>query len=235
MKIVYLDNSGFAVYIGRDLLLFDYYNARGNGLAEGMIDKAALEGVERVYVFASHRHFDHFNRVIFRLREMHGDVRYILDSGIFRFPEDINITRMSKGTVYDDGHLRAIGCPSTDIGISILVEVHGHTFVHAGDFNCWHWAGNDDAETEAFHRRDYTQKLAVVAAADIKPEVVFFPLDPRLQVGIFDGALEFVEAIRPKLFVPMHMQGQTELGREFRDMTGLNVFCYDDRGDSMEF
>ena len=54
MKITYLDNSGFAVEINNDLLIFDYYNNRsetGKTFADGVIDFDALEGYDNIYCF----------------------------------------------------------------------------------------------------------------------------------------------------------------------------------------
>ena len=44
MKITYLDNSGFAVEINNDLLIFDYYNNRSE-TGKTFAELAALEGL----------------------------------------------------------------------------------------------------------------------------------------------------------------------------------------------
>ena len=36
MEIYYLDNSGFAVILGKTLLVFDYYNENPYGAGEGV-------------------------------------------------------------------------------------------------------------------------------------------------------------------------------------------------------
>ena len=55
MRITYIGHSGFLVELKKSLLLFDYY--------EGALP--ALSHEKQLYVFASHRHPDHFNPEIF--------------------------------------------------------------------------------------------------------------------------------------------------------------------------
>jgi len=61
MRITYIGHSGFLVELRETLLLFDYY--------EGSLPQLPLE--KQLYVFASHRHPDHFNPEIFSLAETH--------------------------------------------------------------------------------------------------------------------------------------------------------------------
>lgn len=74
MKITYIGHSGFAVELAGCALLFDYY--------EGTLP--AFNSEKPLYVFSSHAHRDHFNFDIFRLRETHPDVTYILSRDIRR-------------------------------------------------------------------------------------------------------------------------------------------------------
>ena len=86
MRIQYLDNSGFAVYLGDTALVFDYWNFTPGPDGEGIVRAEDLARAERVYVFASHKHFDHYNRKIFTLRDLHPQVTYVLDRAIVRCP-----------------------------------------------------------------------------------------------------------------------------------------------------
>ena len=61
MKITYIGHSGFLAETEHVLLLFDYY--------QGEIP--ALPGDKTLYVFASHRHRDHFNPEVFGLTQKH--------------------------------------------------------------------------------------------------------------------------------------------------------------------
>ena len=48
-----------------------------------------------------------------------------------------------------------------------------------------------------------------------RPDVVFFPVDARLKGPYDDGALEFIEAFRPRLFIPMHFQQNFAAAEKF--------------------
>ena len=107
MKITYLDNSGFAVEINNDLLIFDYYNNRsetGKTFADGVIDFDALEGYDNIYCFVSHEHPDHFTRAIFRIARRNPNTHYIIDRKI-KPAEGVDSTRMAPSSFYEDGKI----------------------------------------------------------------------------------------------------------------------------------
>ena len=235
MKITYLDNSGFSIEMGKLLLIFDYYNttpAGAPGLQGGTITRELVESFERVYFFASHNHYDHFSSQIYSLAAPH--VRYILDVGILNHPEELNITRISQSRPYEDDWLRARACPSTDIGCSLKVEVQGKTIFHAGDLNCWHWAMDCSMEEELQNRNNFDVALDSIATHMDRPDVAFFPVDPRLKGPFDDGALLFIHRFRPRLFVPMHFVGDFSIPARFKSKVGQfqPVFAPSRRGDS---
>ncbi|MDD6046543.1 MAG: MBL fold metallo-hydrolase [bacterium] len=74
MRVTYIGHSGFAAELAHCTLLFDYF--------EGALPAFAPE--KPLYVFSSHAHRDHFNFDIFKLRETHPNVTYILSRDIRR-------------------------------------------------------------------------------------------------------------------------------------------------------
>lgn len=80
MKITYIHHSAFIVELKSAYLLFDY--------TEGDIPKLSQE--KPLFVFASHRHGDHYSPVIFDLIKEHGNIRFILSNDIWRkrLPEE---------------------------------------------------------------------------------------------------------------------------------------------------
>ena len=70
--VTYLEHSGFAAEYIEYVLIFDWY--RGS-LPE-------FDQQKKIYVFASHSHYDHFNKKIFGWSEQYPDVRYILSADI---------------------------------------------------------------------------------------------------------------------------------------------------------
>ena len=77
MKITYIHHSAFLVETESAYLLFDYF--------QGKLPEFSEE--KPLYVFASHRHPDHFSKVIFELEEKHPKIHYILHliSGVSGF------------------------------------------------------------------------------------------------------------------------------------------------------
>ena len=59
MKITYIHHSAFLAETEHACLLFDYFKGSLPKLPEG----------KRLYIFASHRHPDHFSKVIFDMRQ----------------------------------------------------------------------------------------------------------------------------------------------------------------------
>ena len=74
MKITYIHHSAFLAETSHACLLFDYF--------EGTLPEIPAE--KPLYVFASHRHPDHFSKVIFDLADGHPDCTFVLSSDIWR-------------------------------------------------------------------------------------------------------------------------------------------------------
>ena len=201
MDINYLLNSGFLVRDEKILLVFDDYEDPAE-----IVDAAYDEGdFDRLYIFATHAHFDHFST---HIRAYAPKVtRYIFSSDIKHtkrvkiFPTD-KITYMKRYSEWNDDAIKVWSYDSTDIGISFRVEFpSGKRVFHAGDFNWWHWADdtpeNIDLAEKAFKRQ-------VRRLRGMEADVAFFPVDGRL--GSFEerGAMEFAARAEIKGLVAMH-------------------------------
>ena len=107
MKITYIHHSAFLVETESAYLLFDYF--------QGKLPEFSEE--KPLYVFASHRHPDHFSKVIFELEEKHPKIHYILAFDIWskRVPESCKgkTEFLNPGQVLDDGTLKVEGFKST--------------------------------------------------------------------------------------------------------------------------
>lgn len=213
MKITYLDHSGFAVEQGETLLVFDEYNPRPAlgkaGLAGGVVTEADVRAHARSALFLSHSHSDHYCREVLALpfgeTVLSGD-----------FPASIPGRRAQEGESFSVLGLPVRAFGSTDLGLSYLVEVDGRRVFHAGDFNLWHWEDESTPQeiaeaTEGFER--ILADLADCAAGTI--DLAFFPLDPRMGKHTDRGAVRFLKALRPKVLVPMHLQGDAALAERF--------------------
>lgn len=209
MKITYIHHSGFFVETESASLLFDYF--------EGELP--VLPKDKPLYVFASHRHPDHFSKVIFKLAEGRENVRYVLSFDIWRkrVPEERKekTTFLNPGEVFDDGVLRAEAFRSTDEGVAFWCTVDGKQIYHAGDLNHWYWDGEDE-EWNANMTRAYRAELEKMRGR--RADVAFLPLDPRLEAHFYLGIDDFMKAADAGQIFPMHFWGDYKVAERLKKL-----------------
>lgn len=195
LKVTYIGHSGFLVELEGALFLFDYY--------QGEI--LALPEEKRLYVFASHRHKDHFNPEIFALAKRHPDVQYVLSRDIWlsQVPEELHgqTVQLKPRAAWADLLVEVETLKSTDEGVAFLVRAEGKTIYHAGDLNHWHWEG----ETEAWNRKmgeDFRKALEPLTG--MKIDAAFLPLDPRQEGSYHLGMDYFLDLTDTRQVYPMH-------------------------------
>ena len=201
MDIVYLLNSGFMVRDENVLLVFDDYEDPA-GIVDAAYDKG---GFDRLYVFATHAHFDHFSTHIRSYAPK--TTRYIFSSDIKHtkrvkiFPTN-KITYMKRYSEWQDDAVKVWSYDSTDVGTSFRVELpSGKRVFHAGDFNWWHW---EDDTPENIDLAEKAFKRQVKRLKGMEADVAFFPVDGRLGSAQERGAIDFVARAEVKGLVAMH-------------------------------
>ena len=121
--------------------------------------------------------------------------------------------RMAAGDQRTYGGARVTAYGSTDLGVSFYVEVGGLHIFHAGDLNLWHWR-----EESTLRQITQAENLYYAAVQPLigKPiDVCMFPVDPRMG-GMFEaGANHFIMTCKPRVFIPMHWQGRSEVATDF--------------------
>lgn len=195
MKLTYIGHSGFLAELEHMELLFDYY--------EGEIPK--MTAGKPLFVFASHRHSDHFNPDIFQLTAQKPDVFFILSDDIWssRVPQPLQkqTVRLKPGTVWEHDSLRVQTLKSTDEGVAFLIHAENHTLYHAGDLNDWRWAGKPEEQNRQMDER-YRRFLEPLRGMHIDAAMV--PLDPRQEDDYALGLDYFLELTDPRKVYPMH-------------------------------
>lgn len=233
-RIVYLENSGFALELEGLLLAFDICSSKPvpgkRGLAGGVVDEESLRPFERRALFFSHSHRDHYDPAAFRLP---GCEKYIS----FEFPKSFAGVRMEPGQELERDGLWIKAFGSTDLGVSFLVRAQGLCLFHAGDFNLWHWREESTPQEIQEAYALYEAVLQPLLPYGDRIDVAFFPVDPRMGKTTMEGALDFAARLRPRLTIPMHMQGDAALGLAFeRAMAEQNraAKCLPHRGDWLD-
>lgn len=204
MEITYLLNSGFMVKDENILMLFDDFDDPSQA-ADIAVDKGNFE---KLYIFATHAHFDHFGT---HIRAYAPKVsRYIFSNDIKRtkrvkmFPAS-EITFMKKYSEWEDEKIRVTSFDSTDVGVSFLVDLkNGKKIFHAGDFNWWHWE-EDTLANQLVANRLFKKQMKRLENLEV--DVAFFPVDGRLGNSQEMGATEFVKQTQTKTLIAMHRVG----------------------------
>ena len=196
MKVTYLDHSGFVVDLGENMLVFDYY--------KGELPARAVD--RKLYVFSSHAHYDHFQKIIFDWAE-DLDVTYILSDDIQvsaaeRQKAEGKVHRIAPRQTFRTEGLSIQTLRSTDEGVAFLAQVDGRTIYHAGDLNWWHWEEESRAYNEMM-KRNYQYEIGKIEGQAV--DVAFVPLDARQENQYYWGMDYFMKHTDTKVVFPMHM------------------------------
>ena len=177
----------------------------------------ALPSEKPLYVFASHRHPDHFSKVIFDLAKEHPDIRYLLSFDIWRkrVPEELKerTVFLKPGEVFEDGYVSAEAFRSTDEGVAFWCGADGFSLYHAGDLNHWYWEEEDEQwnhnMTKAYREEIGKMKGRTADAA-------FLPLDPRLGQYFWLGIDDFMKEADARFIFPMHFWGEYDVAERLK-------------------
>ena len=248
MEITYIFHSGFIIETEQCMLMFDYWTDPAGATKR-------LTGTGKpLYILASHFHEDHFNREIFKWKQLRSDIKYILSKDILkhlRAKREEADAWLAKGGEWSDGIVSIKATGSTDSGVSWIVETGGRRIFHAGDLNNWYarfltddYVGGTVYSTEfgtdvdpGREEKLYLGELKDIAKTAKSFDVVMFPVDSRIGNGYTRGARQFIERFDARLFVPMHfVAGGFESAlrmKEFTDAKGISFWCIKKEGETL--
>jgi ankyrin repeat protein/L-ascorbate metabolism protein UlaG (beta-lactamase superfamily) len=232
----FLGNSGWAVRTQNHFLVFDYFdNTRAKQpehpcLSSGFINPSELAG-QKMFVFSTHSHQDHYNRSIFNWDDNNPDVNYIL----CHKPADADneYAYIPVHGTAEVGGMDIYVIKSTDSGGGFLVEVDGLVIFHMGDHS------NGDDELSA----DFTSEIDLVAQQNKNIDILFGPIR-GCSLGtpeqVKAGTYYTLEKLHPALFVPMHSGDYRYEYRDFaeqaqRDGLTQPMKCVFAKGDRFHY
>ena len=193
------------------LFVFDYWRGEKQELrGNRQILPEQLSRYRGIYVFISHEHIDHLDPVVFSWKD-YAPVSYFVSSDM---PVGTRGKRIAPGdTVELQPRITVTAFNSTDLGVSFLLNLNGHTIFHAGDLNFWHW--RDESTLKEIEEAEKEFMAAVKPLSRIQVDVAFFPVDPRLGTLFEAGANYFILQVKPRLLIPMHYFHRTEVILEY--------------------
>lgn len=208
MKITYLFHSGYWIETQHYHLIFDYVTdncKKETCLQCGKLTKELLGKDKKVIAFITHGHLDHFDGSIIKLCESleNDTVKYVISDDVVT-QERPDMIFCKEGDSFAVEGVEVEVFSSTDLGVSFYVKVDGYKIFHSGDFNWWHWEGETEEEKE-FARNGFFSELEKMKGKEV--DVAMFPVDPRLEHAYCYGGEEYIKAVAPKMFFPMHFQG----------------------------
>lgn len=222
VSVTYIGHSGFFVEYEDKALLFDYY--------EGDIPKAQANDI---YLFVSHRHYDHYNQNIFSVFSDAKRRTYIVSSDA-NVPKETADALAKRGEAlyrpdahetFAAGQLTVGTLASNDEGVAYLVEDNGLSLYHGGDLNYWYWYD----ESEAYNKYltdTFASEMAHLAGRHI--QIAFQAVDPRLDANVFAGAQVLLSTAKVDHLFPMHMWKDERIpgllaGQDFVEQSGTRV------------
>ena len=210
-SVKYHHHSGFSVQVDSTLLVFDYWEGENKELPPiARLTADSLQAFSQVFVFVTHAHPDHLDQVIYTWMEGN-PVTYIVASDT---PIGIRGKRLAPGdSLLLAPGVRVTAYGSTDMGVSYLVDIGGLRIFHAGDLNLWHWREESTLREIEAAEKAFEEAVRPLVGQHI--DLCMFPVDPRMGAMFDAGANYFILSVKPRLFLPMHWQGRSEVAVDF--------------------
>ena len=232
MQVIFIHHSCFLVEVDDKVLIFDYFDG---DRVEGCHFTGRIPTYEpdtRIYMFASHKHQDHFDMDILRWSERYSNIQYILSKDVrispnFLAKHGINpavrqrVTIVAPDHTYEVDDLTIRTLPSTDAGVAFYVTSNGVSLFHAGDLNDWRYDGVGDLINGKM-KREYRHQIKRLTKLPIN--LAFVPMDPTLQQYQFEGFDFFLRNTDAEFIFPMHMwQDYSGIARYKKQISNLGM------------
>lgn len=143
MQVIFIHHSCFLVEVDEKVLIFDWFAGdRVNGYTfRGQIPE--YEPDTPIYVFASHKHRDHFDMDVLHWAERYSNIHYIFSKDCRMTPHFLEkhgfdlsvrelITYVSPCEKYQVDDLEIETLRSTDAGVAFYVKTNGQVFIMPG-------------------------------------------------------------------------------------------------------
>lgn len=244
IKITYVFHNCFIVKLPDKTLLFDY---PGPEFLNAAIEETVLSQINatNLYVFASHFHPDHFNREVTRLGAKARQAKFIFSKDIVKknpgFRDNPSCLAVAPDQAYPLDDLTITTFRSNDAGVAFLIRAcarksAGLAIYFGGDLANWAWEDNNRQERQLLEEYfgAVLERIQKILPAGQPLHIAFSNTDARLKN--WSGAAQFIAAVNPRLFVPMHAFGQTDTITGFiaeHPQIQTPLFHYQKTGDEM--
>lgn len=195
--VTYLGHSGWAVRTQNHLLLFDCSRPGDAGdtpsLRNGWIVPRELEG-QRVIVFVSHAHRDHYSPSIFDWKKALPGLTIVTG---FDPPNQAGYVKMAPRSTQSFDGVEVTTIESNDSGVGFHVKADGVSLLHSGDH----------ANRKKDFSEPFKEEIDYLADKGLRPDILFAPVSgcgfgdvEAVRLGVYYTA----EKLSPKVLFPMH-------------------------------
>ncbi len=229
----YLGHCGFAVRTATHLLIFDYQERRdgpqprtrggATGLGAGWVDPAAIAH-DRVRVFVSHSHEDHFDPVVFGWRKAVADIAYYFGWKAAEDPASHYLVGPRATHSADGLEIFTINSHHSGVPeVAFLVKVDGLAIYHNGDYRM-------DYKVDFPYLQTHAARFDLVFVLGVSDETIQYGQQNR----------DLFERFAPGAVFPMHAEAGARMYREFAAafgarIPGLPIMVPEKLGDSFEY
>ncbi len=225
LKVTFVHHSCFVVETDHHILVFDYFPKEAVKECNFTGEMPKLPSDKPIYVFASHKHRDHFSLEVLRWAFEYENITYIFSKDIrlgrnYLLRNGLNpsiksrIKFVTAINSYEVGDIKVETLKSTDEGVAFLVEVDGLRIYHAGDLHWWNWGERGEIYCEAIGTA-YKREIRRIGERHV--DLAFVVLDPRMQEDGYALGLEyFLNHVSCDLVFPMHLWQQFDLIQTFK-------------------
>ncbi len=218
--IWYLGHCGWAVKTRTKLLIFDYWNYDVEPtepvLANGHINTEEISGLD-VYVFVSHAHYDHFDKIILEWEKSVPEIKYIF--GWDEYEDKYTNFNWTRGTkIIDDVEITYINSDLDKEG-AFFVSVDGLKIYHGGDY----YFSETDSGNLKFLEDNY-----------VKADIAF------IECGFENIAETTIYALNPSVMFSMHFRHAEQRYKDFASKVGnkypgTQFISTENRGDNFHY
>lgn len=196
MIVTHLYHSGVLIELDNHLLLIDYYKG-----------DLILNKNKPLYVFVSHRHYDHYNPKIFKID--HPNITFILSTTI-RHKYEAHYVDHNQTYTFDDIVVKTL--LSTDEGCAFIINVENKGIYHSGDLNWWHWEG-ESSKDNLYQKETYQKQIELI---NEPIDIAFVIVDIRQEKDYCLGIQYFLNHVKSKYIFPIHYFGDYTISKQLK-------------------
>lgn len=233
IQITYIHHNCFTLKLPDKTFLFDYPADQYLDEARRAAVIAQIQNTD-LHLFSTHNHADHWNRKSLNLSSHTKSLTCILSHDIVKknrqLKQNPSCHPVEADQSYSIGDFTVDTFKSNDEGVAFLIHIGPLNIYFGGDLANWNWEGLNKQEIRLLV--DYFGEV-LDKLKQWPIHIAFSNTDKRL--ANWAGAAQFMETVKPKLFVPMHTFGETGSIGKFLDIhpvpEEVKFFHYQQTGD----